>query len=496
MSDLAVSNFTKSFHGVKAADGISATFYGGEIHCVVGENGAGKSTLIKYISGLYGADSGSISIDGEEVFFQTPRDSQRSGIAVVHQELLLISDLSIAENICLGNLPVKALKLINRPRMRQIAADALSKLGVTLDVDQKIADTSTGEQQLVEIARSISKEVKILILDEPTAALSESEAQKLLGVIKNLREKGIAILYVSHRMEEIFDIADKITILRDGKLISTSKRGEVSQEDVIRMMVGTELSRRENKKSSQKKFGDVILKIEGLTRGRALNNVSFELHRGEILGLGGLVGAGRTEIVRAIFGIDKYERGEIRLRGEKVVINSPCRAIKFGINLVPEDRKTQGLVLLRSIRENIVLPVLTRISTGGFLSSSTVNNVANKFSKMMMVKATSIKQDVQSLSGGNQQKVALARGLVTNPEILLLDEPTRGVDVGARSEIHRIIEGMVENGTTVIVVSSDIIELIDISDRILVMRKGEIVAELTGDSATKKEVLYHATDSK
>lgn len=490
ISEMHVRNVNKGFKGVQALRDISFTIYGGQVQCLLGENGAGKSTLIKILAGYYKPDEGDIIIDNETVSFSSPRDSQAHGISVIHQELLLVPHLSVAENISLGQWPKNKKKMINWKDTQDRAIAALDMLGAKIDPEALVSSLSTGEQQMVEIARALSKDTKVLILDEPTASLSESETRRLLQIVKNLRKKGLAILYVSHRLEEVFELADMITVFRDGKLISSATTEEITPDNVVRLMVGRDVSLERTRTS---KPGEKVMEVRNLTRKSTVKDISFDLHKGEILGLGGLVGAGRTEIFRCLFGVDEIDHGDILIDGKKVEIKSATDAIKHGIALVPEDRKTQGLVLSGSVKENASLSVLKTAMPFGWINQKREVEIVQNYKDQLRIKTPTLNTPVASLSGGNQQKVVLARWLATKPKILLLDEPTRGVDVGARAEIQQMIEKLVAQGLAIIIISSDIMELLQMSDRILVIREGRSVAELKGDHCTKEEVLKYAT---
>jgi ABC-type sugar transport system ATPase subunit len=490
INTMQLRNISKAFQGVQALSDVSFTIYGGQVQCLVGENGAGKSTIIKILAGFYKPDQGEIIIDEESVSFSSPRDSKNYGISVIHQELLLVPHLTVAENISLGHWPQKNGKLIDWKNMHKRAKNALSMLGANIDPDAIVSSLSTGEQQLVEIARSLSMETQVLILDEPTASLSESETRRLMQIVKNLRDKGLAILYVSHRLEEVFELADMITVFRDGKLVSSATKKEITPNNIVRLMVGRDVSLERTRKP---KLGKKVLEVRNLTRTGAIENVSFDLHEGEILGLGGLVGAGRTEIFRCLFGVDPIDDGEIIINGKSTKIKDPQDAIKHGIGFVTEDRKTQGLVLNASIKENASLSILNNIKKFGWIDKNREKEIVQSYKEQLRIKAPNIETSVISLSGGNQQKVVLARWLATNPKILLLDEPTRGVDVGARAEIQSMIENLVSQGLAIIIISSDIMELLALSDRIIVIREGKNVAELKDDKITKEEVIKFAT---
>lgn len=490
INTLQLKGISKAFSGVQALKDVSFTIYGGQIQGLVGENGAGKSTIIKILAGFYKPDQGEIVVDNERVTFSSPRDSKNHGISVIHQELLLVPHLTVAENISLGNWPKNNKKLIAWKDMYNRADEALKMLGANIDPNAIVSTLSTGEQQLVEIARSLSTETRVLILDEPTASLSESETQRLLQIVKNLREKGLAIVYVSHRLEEVFELSDMITVFRDGKLVQSATQKEITPNNIVRLMVGRDVSLERTRKPM---LGKKVLEVRNLTRKGAVENVSFDVREGEILGLGGLVGAGRTEIFRCLFGVDPIDEGEILIDGKPVKIKNSQDAINHRIGFVTEDRKTQGLVLNASIKENASLSILNRIKKFGMVDKVREKEIVQNYKDQLRIKAPSIETAVISLSGGNQQKVVLARWLATNPKILLLDEPTRGVDVGARSEIQNMIEDLVAQGLAIIIISSDLMELLQLSDRIIVIREGKNVAELLGDKITKEEVIKYAT---
>jgi ABC-type sugar transport system ATPase subunit len=493
IQSLEIRGIVKKFSGVTALNQMQFTMRGGSIHCLVGENGAGKSTLIKILAGHYQPGEGQILIDDHEVRIGNPRESKQLGISIIHQELLLVPHLTVAENISLGRLPLRAVRLIDWKQARQTAVHSLSLLNSSIHPDSKIESLSTGEQQIVEIAKALSIDTQILIMDEPTSSLSESETSRLLQIIKDLRNSGLAILYVSHRLEEVFDLADDITVIRDGQVVESAGKEHFTPEKVIRLMVGRDVSL---ERKSIGRRGPKVLEVSNLSRGNVLRNVNFVLHQGEILGLAGLVGSGRTEIARCLFGMDKMDQGNIVLHHESVHIRSPVDAIHHGIGLVPEDRKNQGLVLDSSVKENTTLSILKRIQQFGWIKRKAEVELVQNYKNQLQIKTPSIHTPVSSLSGGNQQKIVLARWLAVNPKILILDEPTRGVDVGARAEIQALIEGLVKKGIAIIMISSDFMELLAMSDRIVVIRGGSTVAELTGPEATKEEVLRFATGTE
>jgi len=482
-----LTNISKAFYGVQALSNVQLSLRPGEVNCLVGENGAGKSTLIKILAGEYIPDSGTIELDSVAKKFYSPRDSQKSKIAVMHQELMLVPELTVAENIVLGKWPKRAM-LTDRKRMKTLAAELLEKLGSSIDPDAKVSELSTGQQQMVEVARALSQNIEVLIMDEPTAALSDADSKILLNIVRTLRSQGMAILYVSHRLEEVFEIADRITVFRDGKFVGCEARSALSPDEIVRMMVGRDVNVSKHKR--EVRAGEKVLEVKNLC-GKNFNNISFDLHEGEVLGLAGLVGAGRTEILRAIFGEDRLHSGEIKVFGKARAIKHPRAAMGMGLSLVPEDRKTQGLSLDHSVRENITIAVLKRFSRGGIVRAKLQEGAANEYKDRLRIKTASLSTMVTYLSGGNQQKVVLARSLITNPKILLLDEPTRGVDVGAREEIHKIIEEAVKDKMAILLVCSDLIELMALSDRLIVLKEGSIT-KVSDNDMSKEEVLKFA----
>ena len=487
-------NATKTFPGVVALDKVQLQLFPGEIHCLVGENGAGKSTLIKILAGQYTPDAGELLIRGQAVHFHAPADSLRSGIAVIYQDLQLVPHLSVAENISLGQWQTRS-GLVDRAAMSERSSAALAQLGTHVDGWINVVELSKAKQQLVEIARALSRQAQILILDEPTAALSESEGDQLLAVLGRLRQKGLAMLYVSHRLEEVFQIADRITVLRDGKYAGSELRQNISPAEVVRMMVGGDVGMFP-KRRHRPKIDRKVMEVRSISRAGVIDDISFDLHAGEVLGLAGIVGAGRSELAACLFGVTPIDSGEIRIGEKTVVIRSPNAAKQFGIGLVPEDRKNLGVVSILSIRENASLSVFKKISRLGWINRGVETALIEEHSKRLAIKAPSLETQVLALSGGNQQKVVLARWLATGPKILILDEPTQGIDVGAKAEIHELIEDLVTSGIAIILISSELPELIAMSDRILVMRKGKIVAELDGHDATKEKIIHHAAGSE
>ncbi|MDG4850343.1 sugar ABC transporter ATP-binding protein [Peribacillus frigoritolerans] len=485
-----VKGVVKKFKGTIALQNAYLKLEGGRVQCLVGANGAGKSTIIKIIAGYYQPDQGHLLIDNKPVVFNNPRDSKNHGVSIIHQELLLVPHLTVAENMLLGEWPKSTNRLIDWKDITKKAKEALDMLGTNISPNTLVKHLSTGEQQLVEIARALTRETKVLILDEPTASLSEGETQQLLTIIRSLRDKGMAIMYVSHRLDEVFDIGDDITVFRDGQYVGSAEKKDLTQDEVVRMMVGRDVSL-ERKRVGE--IGEEVLQVKGIKLHSKLKDVSFNLHKGEILGLAGLVGSGRTETLNCLFGIDQPKEGDIYLNGQKVQIKAPGDAIKLGIGMVPEDRKVAGLNLTGSVKENASISIIRKLSKWSLINQSKESELVEQYKKELRIKTPDIDTPVSSLSGGNQQKVILARWLATHPKILLLDEPTRGVDVGARTEIQEMIESLVTKGMSIIMVSSDIAELLAMSDRVIVYREGKTVAELKGNGVTKEEVLKYAT---
>jgi len=485
---LEARGITKVFAGVVAVNKLDLTIAAGEVHCLVGENGAGKSTMIKMISGQYLPDAGELRFLGQPVTFKNPLDARDAGISVIHQELQLIPQLTVAENIVLGRWP-RSGGMVDFAEARAIAARVLPSIGFDLPVETLVEQLSTGQQQLVEIGRALAFQSKLLILDEPTASLSNAEAERLMQLVSALRDRGLGILYVSHRLEEVFRLGDRVTVVRDGQLVGTEPIEAIDQSRVVAMMVGEQRSLYVTK---ERHPGEMIVKTSGLTRHGAFEDVSITVHRGEVVGLGGLVGAGRTDIARCIFGVEQPDAGTIEVDGMRSEIVSPADAIALGFALVPEDRKTQGLVLTGSVTDNLALSAHDRISRMGWISGALESDLVQSFIRMLQIKVPSTRHTVDTLSGGNQQKVVLGRWLATNPRLMILDEPTRGVDVGAKAEIHRVIEGRVRKGLGVLLISSEMPELMAMSDRVYVVRAGRIAAELSGEHINEQTIMKHA----
>lgn len=484
---LSIEGLNKSFPGVQALDDVSFNIKGGTIHALVGENGAGKSTLIKILAGIYRADSGKLMLRGEPIAFKTPHEAQMMGISVVHQEIKLAETLSVAENIFLGNLLYTRLGLVDWRGMRRRAQKMIDSLGIDIDVDVSVENLTVAQRQIVEICKAINLECEILIMDEPSATLTNRESEILFKIVNRLRAQGLTIIYISHRLEEIFRLADNVTVLRDGKHIDTLPVSRVNRGKLIEMMVGRVLEDEYPKGAIQ--IGEPILEVRGLSRKGVLDDISFKVHRGEVLGFSGLVGAGRTELARAILGIDPIDSGEILLRGEPIHNRSFRHAIDLGFGLVSEDRQQQGIVEIFSVRENICMVSIDKILHRGFISRRLERRYAEEYVGRLNIVTPSIDTEVQYLSGGNQQKVVIAKWLMKDSEIIFLDEPTRGIDVGAKAEIYMLINELVKAGKTIIMISSEMPEVIGMSDRIIVMHEGRIVGELSREEATQEKIM-------
>jgi len=476
---------SKSFGGIHALSNVSFKVKPGEIHCLVGENGAGKSTLMKILAGAYRMDSGSISIDGQKVDITSPRHAINLGIGIVYQEFELADDLTVAENIFLESLAKKPF--INWKKLNKDAEEVIRSIGFNIDPRAKTGDLSVGYKQVVEICKTVSRNLRILILDEPTAVLNDKEAETLFELLFRLKEKGVSIIYISHRLEEIFKIGDTVTTLRDGELTGVNACSDITIDGVIELMIGRELSDKYPKRST--KIGDELIRIEGFSSGRAFRDISFSVRRGEVLGLAGLVGSGRTEVVRALFGADKRRSGKIYYDGKPVNFRSTVKAVRDGLALIPENRKEQGIVGALNIRKNITLASMGKTTNAGIIKSKIEKSMAKKQSDRLRVKAASIESAVFSLSGGNQQKVVIAKWFNTDARVFIMDEPTRGVDVGTKTEIYMLINELAEKGNAIILISSEMIELIAMCDRMLVMSMGVIKGELKKEDFSEKNIM-------
>jgi ribose transport system ATP-binding protein len=485
-------NVTKRFPGVLALSNVQFSLRPGEVHCLVGENGAGKSTLMKILAGAQPMDSGEIILSEEPVAIHSPHHAQQLGISMIYQEFNLSPYLSVAENIFLGREPrLGGTPFINWKKMYADAREVLGRIRVDLDVRKPVNECSVAQQQMVEIGKAISFNSKIIVMDEPSATLTEHELRALFDLIRTLRRQGIGLIYISHRLEEIFEIGDRVTVMRDGEYVGTNGVCDVTRDDIIRMMVGRELKDEFPKETFER--GAERLRVEGLTRHGAFSNVSFATHCGEIVALTGLVGAGRTEVARAIFGADRIDGGQIHLDGKPVAVRSPQDAIRQGIGLLTEDRKGQGLVLGMTLRENTTLANLRSLVKFLFVNRREERSVTERFVRELQIKTPSIEQVVQNLSGGNQQKVVLAKWLFTESKFLIFDEPTRGIDVGAKVEIYKLMNELVRKGVSILMISSELPEVLGMCDRILVMHEGRLAGELLRKDATQERIMQLAT---
>ncbi len=484
---IELTGISKSFAGVRVLQDISFDVRAGEVHALVGENGAGKSTLIKIMGGVHRADAGEIRVNGQSAQFASPRASAASGIAVVHQELLLFPDLSVAENIFVGHAPRTGWGALDWGKMRSRARELLDRLqSQHIDVDARVGALSVANRQRVEIARALSQDARALIMDEPTASLVEEDVQQLLAIVRLLRDKGVGIVYVSHKLPEIFALADRVTVLRDGTRVGTAPVAELDERKLVSMMVGRPIDQLFPKQET--KIGAPLLEVRNLSFGAVVRDVSLTLHAGEILGVAGLIGSGRTELALTIFGITPATAGEILIEGKAVRIESPQRARDLGIAYVPEDRGLQGLVRPQSIQENISLTVLKSLATGTLIDHRKEEKLARDSIAKFGIRARGPRQIVRQLSGGNQQKVVLAKWLATEPRILIMDEPTRGIDVGAKSEIHALMSALAARGLGILMISSELPEVLGMSDRVLVMKNGRLVAEFDRMHATAEAI--------
>jgi len=492
---LAMRGIHKAFPGVKALDNVSLEVAPGEVVALVGENGAGKSTLIKILSGCYWADAGEIDLDGRRLARFSPQEAQAMGISVIYQEFNLALPLSVAENVFVGRQPRTPFGTISFGRMRAETQRILDSLDLPLDARRLVESLSVAEQQMVEIAKAISFKAHIIVMDEPTAALTEHETATLFSLVRRLRSQGVSVIYISHRLEEIFELADRVVVLRDGQNAGGLTIKEATVEKIVRMMVGRDLKDMFRKEPVP--IGEPVLEVTGLTRAACkMQGVSLSVRAGEIVGLAGLVGAGRTEIARAIFGVDRADAGDIRIAGQPVSIQTPRDAIRAGLGFVTENRKEQGLFLIMAVRENMTAAGLGRISRYDFIKFAEERNLVDSFIKQLRIRTPSPEQQVQYLSGGNQQKVVLGRWLALRPKVLILDEPTRGIDVGAKTEIYGLMIELARQGVGILMISSELPEILGMSDRVLVVREGTLAGELSRAEATQESIIHLATGGK
>jgi rhamnose transport system ATP-binding protein len=480
----------KTYGGVHALSDVSFAIGRGETHALVGENGAGKSTLVKVLTGVIQPDAGSILVDAEPQRIGDPQAAYRLGIVAMYQEPTVFPDLSVAENVFAGRHPRGPLHTVAWRRMRAEAGRILDELGVDFGPETPVRGLGVADRQLLEIAKALSSSARLLIMDEPTAALSPNEVDRLFTTVRGLRDRGVAIIFISHRLEEVTAIADTVTVLRDGTHVATRPASLLAHDEIVRLMVGRSLEALFPKEDAE--IGDVVFKAEGLRRRGVFSDVSFELRRGEIVGLAGFVGAGRTEVARALFGIDRIDGGRITIDGRRFRPRSPRAALSRGLAYLPEDRLNQGLVQQMSIARNASMAVLPKLTPGGLLRPRRERALARTFMEQLRIRATSVTQVVRSLSGGNQQKVVLSKWLAASPRILILDEPTHGVDVGTKADVHRTISGLAAQGLTILLISSELLEVLGMSDRVLVMREGRLVADLPREEATEERVIEAA----
>lgn len=489
---LKMTNIEKRFSGVQALKSACLEVRAGEVVALMGENGAGKSTLIKVLCGIHHPDGGEIEYFGEKVCFSEISQSQKAGISVIHQELNMMNHLTVAQNIYIGREPKKGI-LIDDNKMKKDAATLFNRIGVDIDPSAILGTLTVGKQQMVEIAKAISHESRLLILDEPTAALTEPEVRELFKIMNELRQKNIGMVYISHRMDEINTISDRVTVMRDGEYIGTVNTKDTTKDEIVKMMVGRVIYGDKKEKSRVSESAPVVLDVKNLNCGKEVQNVSFNLKRGEILGFAGLMGAGRTETARAIFGADKKTSGEIFINGKKVNIHTPEEAVKNGICYLSEDRKRYGLLLNKSVAENSVLASLDNYIRFGWINDKKIERDSIESNKRMRTKTPSMHQQIKNLSGGNQQKVIIARWLLRDCDIFIFDEPTRGIDIGAKSEIYELIEELAQQGKSIIVISSELSELQRLSDRVIVMCEGQKKADIDISQATQELIMKYAT---
>jgi hypothetical protein len=494
MGDLILSmkGITKSFSGVAALKNAALDLKAGEVVALMGENGAGKSTLMKILTGIYSKDSGEIQYMGQEVCFKGPAESEEAGISIVHQELNMMNDLTVAQNLFIGREEMNGF-LIDDKKMNEKARELFKVLKIDINPAEKIGNLTVGKQQMVEIAKAISSKAKVIIFDEPTAALTDSEIEELFKVIRDLKKQGTGMVYISHRMDEINVISDRVIVMRDGEYVGTLITKECSKDDIIKLMVGRAIFGEPKTASNVAKDAPVVLKCENLNRGKAVKDVSFELRKGEILGFSGLMGAGRTEVARLIFGADKKDSGKIFINGKEVTINTPEDAVAHGIGYLSEDRKRYGLIVDKSVEENTVISSLNDFVKGIFIDKAKSKEVSKKYVESLKTKTPSVSQLVKKLSGGNQQKVVIAKWLVRNSDILIFDEPTRGIDVGAKSEIYSLMEKLAKEGKSIIMISSELPEVLRMSDRVIVMCEGRITGILDIAEANQEVIMQSAT---
>ena len=490
---LEMNGIDKRFSGVHALKGVHFDLRYGEVHALVGENGAGKSTLMKVLTGIHQPDAGEITYEGKPYAVKNIGESQNLGISMIHQELNMMNDLTVAQNIFIGREAMAGGFIIRDGDMVKETEKLFRHIGINIDPNLQLGKLTVGKQQMVEIAKAISRDCKILVLDEPTAALTQSEIEELFTIMTDLKAKGIGMIYISHRMDEINRISDRITVMRDGEYVDTVNTADVTKDDIISMMIGRVVYEDPKTKSEVPKDAPVVLEVRNLTSGKTVRNVSFQLRRGEILGFSGLMGAGRTEVARAIFGADPYDSGEIYVNGKQVFIKSPEDAVKHGIGYLSEDRKRYGLMLIKSVAENTAISSMERYTRFGLINDRLLKEEAQAENEKLRTKTPSMEQALKNLSGGNQQKVIIARWLIKNSDILIFDEPTRGIDVGAKSEIYKLMNDLAKQGKSIIMISSELVEILRMSDRVLVMCEGRKTDELDISEANQENIMQLAT---
>jgi rhamnose transport system ATP-binding protein len=488
---IALRGASKSYGAVRAVHDTSIALHSGEVRALVGENGAGKSTIVRLLAGVTRPDAGTLLVDGEPADFHGPADARNAGIAVIYQEPTLFPDLSVAENVMMGRQPLAAGRRIDRKALRDQVQDHLDRLGVRLDADEPVRGLSIADQQIVEISKALSFEARVLIMDEPTAALSGVEVERLFGVVQTLRDQGAGVLFISHRLEEVLAISTTVTVLRDGEVTHEGAASELTADELVRKMVGRELTQLFPKVEAE--IGAPVLEVSRLTREGVFTDISFEVRRGEIVALAGLVGAGRSEVARAIFGVDKRDAGSVSVNGVEVRNGSPSSAMAAGIGLVPEDRRQQGLVMDLSVERNMTLTRLHAIGRMGVIGGGAEQQLARGWAERLQIKLHRFGDPVAFLSGGNQQKVVLGKWLATDPTLMIIDEPTRGIDVGTKAEVHRLMSELAAQGLAVLMISSELPEVLGMADRVLVMREGHLVAELSREEANEETVVRAAT---
>ncbi|MGI6578925.1 MAG: sugar ABC transporter ATP-binding protein [Saccharofermentanales bacterium] len=488
---LEMKNINKAFSGVKALEDVQFHLKHGEVHAFMGENGAGKSTLMKILTGVYQRDSGEVFLEGKPVEYANTAEALADGVVIVHQELNMMDDLKVYENIFIGREAMNGFLINDRENIRK-AKELFDVIGVHINPNAKVGDLTVGQQQMVEIAKAVSHDAKIVVFDEPTSALTQTEIEELFVIINDLREKGIGIIYITHRMDEVFRISDRITILRDGTYVGTAEAATTNKDELISMMVGRELTEEVKTESQVPDDAEVVLEVQNLAAGRMVKDVSFTLRKGEILGVSGLMGAGRTEMARLIYGAEHPESGKIILHGEEIKIKSTTQAVNLGIGYLSEDRRRYGVLVSRSIADNTALPSIDKYVESGLINDRKARQDALEYNKTVKTKMSSIDQPVRTLSGGNQQKVIIAKWLLKDSDIIIFDEPTRGIDVGAKAEIYNLMQELAHEGKSIIMISSEMQEILRMSDRIVVMCEGNVTAILPIEGATQEQILGYA----